>query len=115
MEIRLKPCDAFDWDEKMVSKRLQLAKRFYVLSKEDYILTKLSRMDCSSTDLQDIIQIIINNIDIIDQDYLITRLKQFNKINEFKDLFKQIIMEIRPDQIPRLNDFQKKIEKATSI
>ena len=109
MEIWLKPCDAFDWDDKMVAKRIQLTDNFYVLSKEDYILTKLSRMDCSSTDLQDVIQVIINNLNEIDENYLIERLKQYDKLIQFQDLLKEIIAEVKPSQIQQLKKLQQKI------
>ena len=99
-EIWLKPCDAFLWDDKMV-KRMQLyTANVYVLAIEDFILTKLARGDRSSTDIDDIMQLIIANEKEIDWEYLKYRLnwkkifKDFNIILEsFKDDFDKNLRE----------------------
>jgi hypothetical protein len=104
-EIWLKPCDAFEWDEEMASRRMRFFKKIYVLSKEDYILTKFLRMDRSSIDLQDIIQIIVNNYESINWNYLIFRLKSYNAFNQFDEIIEKIKKEnpmIIPEQIIRL-------------
>jgi hypothetical protein len=108
-EIWLKPCDAFTWDDEMVVKRIQFVDDQYVLSLEDYILTKLARMDRSSTDIQDILQIIINNIDRIDWNYLINRLKQNNLIPDFKLVLEKLIIDKKSAIYDKLHNILQKI------
>jgi len=47
-EIWLKPCSTFNWDQKMLEKRVQFSSYVYVLAIEDFILKKLARDDRSS-------------------------------------------------------------------
>ena len=87
-EIWLKPCDSFDWDEQMVKKIEQFFENVYVLSIEDFILTKLARMDRSSIDISDVLQVLIANKDIIDWKYLKYRLEWKELVNDFKEIMK---------------------------
>jgi len=87
-EIWLQPCDTFRWDEKMVNRIQKFYSNVYVLSVEDYILTKLGRSDRSSTDINDILQILIANTNIIDWEYLIYRLKWTDLGKEFNEVLK---------------------------
>ena len=57
-----------------------------VLALEDFILTKLARDDRSSTDIDDIMQLIITNKNTIDWGYLSYRLKWKDLIEDFKDI-----------------------------
>lgn len=98
-EIWLKPCDAFEWDDEMISKRKKFYKKIYVLSVEDFILTKFLRMDRSAIDIQDIIQIIINNHESINWDYLIYRLKNNHSLLQFNSIIETILKEY-PVKIP---------------
>lgn len=85
-EIWLQPCDAFNWDEKMVKRIQNFFSNVYILAIEDYILTKLARSDRSSTDINDILQILIANKDTIDWKYLIFRLKWTDLENDFNEV-----------------------------
>jgi len=87
-EIWLQPCDAFQWDEQMVEKIQNFFANVYVLSVEDYILTKLARSDRSSIDISDILKILIANKDTLDWEYLRFRLKWANLERDFKDILK---------------------------
>ncbi len=87
-EIWLKPCDMFDWDEQMVKKIQNFFANVYVLAIEDYILTKIGRSDRSSTDISDVIQILIANKNKLDWDYLRYRLKWANLESDFKAILK---------------------------
>lgn len=108
-EIWLKPCDAFSWDDEMVSRRIEFKDNLYVLSKEDFILTKLARMDRSSVDIQDIIQILIANIEGIDWDYLFLRLKQNNLELAFKDVLEALLSENDPTTYNIIKNLIKRI------
>jgi len=92
-EIWLKPCDAFDWDKQMVEKIQNFFSNVYVLATEDYILTKIGRSDRSSTDISDIIQILIANKDKLDWDYLRYRLKWANLESDFKRILKSFELD----------------------
>lgn len=87
-EIWLQPCDTFHWDEKMVNRIKNFYSNVYVLAIEDFILTKLARSDRSSTDINDILQILIANTDTIDWEYLIYRLKWVDLEKEFNEVLK---------------------------
>ncbi len=87
-EIWLKPCDAFNWDEEMLKRIKKFHDNYYVLSLEDYILTKLARADRSSTDIVDILYVLIANKDNINWQYLVYRLKWVNLVNDFKEILK---------------------------
>jgi len=87
-EIWLQPCDTFHWDEKMVNRIQNFYSNIHVLAVEDYILTKLARSDRSSTDINDILQILIANTKTIDWEYLIYRLKWADLENEFSEVLK---------------------------
>ena len=87
-EIWLKPCDAFNWDEQMVANIQPFFESVKVLAVEDYILTKIARIDRSSTDISDILQILIANKDRLDWKYLQFRLKWANIEIDFKEILK---------------------------
>lgn len=87
-EIWLQPCDTFHWDEKMINRIQNFFSNVYVLAVEDFILTKLARSDRSSTDINDILQILIANTDTIDWKYLIFRLKWADLENDFNEVLK---------------------------
>ena len=93
-EIWLKPCDAFHWDAQMVEKIQKFVANIYVLAVEDYILTKLARSDRSSTDIGDILQILIANKDNIDWQYLHFRLKWVRLENDFKEILKGFTLDL---------------------
>lgn len=87
-KIWLKPCDAFNWDEQMVAKIQPIFESVKVLAVEDYILIKVARIDRSSTDISDVLQILIANKDKIDWKYLKFRLKWANIESDFKEIIK---------------------------
>lgn len=87
-EIWLKPCDAFEWDDKMVKNIKPYSENIYVLSLEDFIMSKLARSDRSSTDISDILQIFINNYREIDWDYLRFRLNWASVKNDLEQILK---------------------------
>ena len=96
-EIWLKPCDAFEWDKEMTKKIKIYFGNIYVLALEDYILTKLARSDRSSTDISDILQILINNYNEIDWAYFRFRLNWARLENDFKEILHGIELEINED------------------
>lgn len=85
-EIWLKPCDAFNWDEQMVAKIQLFFESVKVLAVEDYLLTKIARADRSSTDISDVLQILIANKDNLDWKYLRFRLKWVDIESDFKEI-----------------------------
>ena len=85
-EIWLKPCSTFNWDEQMLKKCRPFSSYVNVLALEDFILTKLARDDRSSTDIDDIMQLIITNKNKIDWGYLNYRLKWKDLMEDFKDI-----------------------------
>ena len=85
-EIWLKPCDAFSWDDQMVKRMQVYTINVHVLAIEDFILTKLARADRSSTDIDDIIQLLIANKDNIDQEYLHYRLRWVDLLSDFSEI-----------------------------
>ena len=87
-EIWLQPCDTFHWDEKMVNRIKNFYSNVYVLAVEDFILTKLARSDRSSTDINDILQILIASTNTIDWEYLIYRLKWADLEKDFSEVLK---------------------------
>lgn len=87
-EVWLKPCDAFDWDEKMVENIIKFDKNIHVLAIEDFIMTKLARSDRSLIDHYDILQILISNINELDWDYLHFRLGWIGMRNDFEEILK---------------------------
>ena len=87
-EIWLKPCDAFQWDAQMVEKIQLFFGDVYVLAVEDYILTKLARIDRSSIDIDDILKLIIANKDSLDWEYFHFRLKWAGLESDFKEIIK---------------------------
>jgi len=86
-EIWLRPCDAFDWDNEMEKRIVIIAPHFHVLAIEDYLLTKLARSDRSSTDLSDIIQILLVNHQKIDWDYFQFRLLKYHHMVTISSIF----------------------------
>ena len=87
-EIWLKPCDAFYWDDEMVENIHIFFENLYVLSVEDFILTKLARMDRSSIDISDIIKILISTQNIFNWKYFQYRLEWIGLEIEFKEIIK---------------------------
>lgn len=85
-EIWLKPCDAFFWDDQMVKRIKNYIENVHVLAIEDFILTKLARGDRSSTDIDDIIQLLIANKNDIDREYLLYRLKWIELLSDFNEI-----------------------------
>lgn len=108
-EIWLKPCDAFRWDEKMVNKINHYSKNISVLSLEDFIMTKLARMDRSSTDISDIIQLLTNNYETLDWEYFRYRLKWAGLEKDFKEIIKGIELDIYPELKVIFEDILEKI------
>jgi len=96
-EIWLKPCDAFSWDLQMVEKIQKYIDEVFVLSVEDYLLTKLARADRSSIDIDDILQILINNLNKIDWEYLRFRLKSKELMQDFKEILKAFEIDVNED------------------
>ena len=88
-EIWLKPCDAFSWDDKMVKRMQVYIVNVHVLAIEDFILTKLARGDRSSTDIDDVIQLLIANKDNIDREYLHYRLRWMDLLSDFNVILKK--------------------------
>ncbi|MBD3198273.1 MAG: hypothetical protein GF317_24705 [Candidatus Lokiarchaeota archaeon] len=68
-----------------------------VLSLEDYIMTKLARTDRTSTDINDILQLLIANRDFINWEYLHFRLDWLNIRKDFEDLIEIFNREIEPN------------------
>jgi len=85
-EIWLKPCSTFNWDKQMLEKCRTFSSYANVLALEDFILTKLARDDRSSTDIDDIMQLIITNKNKIDWEYLSYRLRWKDVMEDFKDI-----------------------------
>ncbi|NVM16953.1 MAG: hypothetical protein HWN80_04505 [Candidatus Lokiarchaeota archaeon] len=96
-EIWLKPCDAFTWDQQMVEKIQHYTENFFVLSIEDYILTKIARADRSSIDIDDILQILINNHNNIDWKYLRFRINWRDLMQDFKDILRAFEIDINKE------------------
>lgn len=109
-EIWLRPCDAFDWDNQMVEKIQNFFSNVYVLATEDYILTKIGRSDRSSTDISDVIQILIANKDKLDWDYLRYRLKWANLESDFKQILKGFELDYNNNLKNISKDIQEKFK-----
>ena len=88
-EIWLHPCDAFKWDEEMENRIIKFGSKFYVLSIEDYLLTKLAREDRSSIDISDVLQIFIANYKKIDWDYFNFRLKLNKQLSSIHSIWEE--------------------------
>jgi len=88
-EIRLHPCDAFKWDEEMENRITKFGSKFYVLSIEDYLLTKLARDDRSSIDISDILQILIVSYKEIDWEYFYFRLKLNKQLSSIQSIWEE--------------------------
>ncbi|MHA1147966.1 MAG: DUF6036 family nucleotidyltransferase [Promethearchaeota archaeon] len=107
-EIWLKPCDAFSWDNQMLKNIQKYSANVFVLSLEDFILTKLARADRSSVDIDDILQILINNIENINWDYLKFRLTWKSLESDFKEILQAFKIDLDEKYKPlgkRLLDF----------
>lgn len=79
-EIWLTPCDAFPWDDEII-KRIHAVEgdpNTRTLSVEDFIMTKMARLDRSAIDLQDILQILLAQQQSIQWDYLLKRVTKLN-------------------------------------
>ena len=96
-EIWLKPCDAFSWDLQMVKRIQKYIDDIFILSIEDYILTKLARVDRSSIDIDDIIQILINNHNIIDWKYLRFRIEWTDLMRDFKEILRAFEIDVNEE------------------
>jgi hypothetical protein len=97
-EIWLAPCDAFPWDDEIIS-RIQSVRgnpKLRVLSPEDYILVKLARMDRSAIDLQDVLQILLAQESVIDWSYLANRANQHNVKADLIEIL-QLIRDQNPE------------------
>ena len=77
----------------MLENTIQFQNNFDVLSVEDFILTKLARADRSSTDINDILQILITNKKNIDWEYLHYRLKWIDLVENFKEILHAFTLE----------------------
>lgn len=93
-EIWLKPCDAFDWDKKMLKKTKPFQENFNVLAVEDFILTKLARTDRTSTDINDILQLLIANKNKINWEYLRYRLKWVGLTEDFTQILDAFTLDL---------------------
>ena len=111
-EIWLKPCDAFQWDEKMAEKIKLFFGDVYVLAVEDYILTKLARGDRSSIDIDDILKIIIANKDTIDWKYLHFRLDWACLKRDFKEIIKAFELDFNNNIRNMSNDILDKFKNS---
>ena len=80
-EVWLTPCDRFRWDPEMVHRILHFTKEYCVLSPEDFITAKLGRAGRAETDIDDVMQIVINNATSLDWKYLEERV-QWAGLNE---------------------------------
>ena len=90
-EIWLHPCDAFVWDDEMID-RIKVVEgdiTLRVLAPEDFIMTKLARMDRSNIDLQDIVQVILSEKKL-DWAYLIKRTVKLELFADLQELAKNI-------------------------
>jgi len=113
-EIWLKPCDVFDWDKKMIENTFIIEKNMRVLSIEDFILTKLARSDRSSTDIDDIIQILIANVNNIDWDYLYYRLNWANIKKDFEELLEELVVKVNHQFKDVVNSILRRYQKSKS-
>jgi len=93
-EIWLKPCDSFDWDEDMLTKKRLFQKNIDVLAVEDFIITKLGRTDRSSIDINDVLQILIANKDNLDWKYLKYRLNWAGLTDDFIEIIDAFSLDI---------------------
>jgi hypothetical protein len=93
-EIWLKPCDSFSWDRKMSERITNFKENVKVLAVEDFLLTKLARSDRSSTDINDIVQILIANANNIDWNYLYFRLDWGHVKQDFEVLIDELSSEV---------------------
>lgn len=69
-EIWLTPCDGFRWDAEMLERTRDFHGRFRVLAPEDFLVAKLGRVDRSSTDVDEVMQILFQNQGTLDWEYL---------------------------------------------
>lgn len=110
-EIWLMPCDAFSWDIKMVERIHQFFGDIFVLSIEDYLLTKIARADRSSIDIDDILQILLANKDKLDWEYFNYRLNWIDLKEDFIELLKNISLDyednLRIEVKEILDEFEK--------
>lgn len=94
-EIWLTPCDKFAWDEEMVERVRKFKGKFNVLSPEDFIVAKLGRADRSSIDIDDVMQILQQNNNTIDWEYLRRRAK-WAKVVEILEEIIEMLKEYAP-------------------
>lgn len=111
-EVWLKPCDAFEWDQKMIEHTTKFKKNISVLSIEDFILTKLARSDRSSTDVNDIIQILIANSQNINWNYLHYRLKWVNIKKDFEILLEEFSLKASSEYHDIANKIVKQYQRS---
>jgi hypothetical protein len=110
-EIWLKPCDAFEWDNEMVNKIKPYYENTHVLALEDFFLTKLARTDRSSTDISDVLQLLINNYNEIDWEYFRYRLRWANLEPDIKNILRGIELDINEDLKNILTQISEKINQ----
>ncbi|GAB4317247.1 MAG: hypothetical protein Kow0069_19890 [Promethearchaeota archaeon] len=85
-EIWLSPIGDLEWDEEMVKRVLTFRGEFKVLSVEDFVAAKLGREGRSTTDLKDVIQILVSNAESVDLVYLRFRLEKSGLWEDFVQL-----------------------------
>ncbi|TFF99281.1 MAG: hypothetical protein EU541_05300 [Promethearchaeota archaeon] len=110
-EIWLKPCDAFGWDDKMLDKTRNFQDNFDVLAIEDFILTKIARTDRTSTDINDILQILIANKNKIDWKYLRYRLEWVGLTEDFKEILNAFSLKLDPQYKELANSILKRFKE----
>lgn len=101
-EIWLHPCDAFIWDDEMLD-RIRVVSgttNLKVLAPEDFIMTKLARMDRSNVDLQDIVQVILSE-KTLDWIYLIRRTVNLELFADLQELVRNIKKLNSEIQVPK--------------
>ncbi len=105
-EIWLSPIGDLPWDEKMAKRVREFHSNYRVLSIEDFLCAKLARQDRSSTDFKDILQVIEQNVQDIDLEYLEFRLEWASLLPDFFELIqservKQKYEKVFPELIER--------------
>jgi hypothetical protein len=111
VEIWLKPCDAFEWDKEMINRIKIFSGNTHVLALEDFILTKLARADRSSTDISDILQLLINNYDEIDWKYFRFRLNWASVEKDFKEILRGSELDLNVELKKILKEILERINQ----
>ena len=71
-----------------------VADDIFVLTIEDFLATKLARSDRSTTDIDDVIQLLIVNEENIDQEYLYQRLDHLDLLEDFKKILQELDLDL---------------------